>query len=408
MTFQDLHLITPLLQALEAEGYTSPTPIQAQAIPAVLQRRDLLGCAQTGTGKTAAFSLPLLQLLHEHSADEPRHIRALILAPTRELATQVGKSLAAYGQYTQLKQVVVYGGVSYRVQTEALEAGVDILVATPGRLLDLMDQGFVRLQHVQFLVLDEADRMLDMGFLQDIRRLLDVIPEQRQTLFFSATMPPEIVKLTKRLLNDPVRVEVAPVSSAAGTVRQELYYVRRANKMKLLQHLLQEGGIDRALVFTRTKEAADAIAKELNQAAIPAQAIHADRPQRERESALENFKNSQTRVLVATDVAARGIDVQELSHVINYELPFEPETYVHRIGRTGRAGASGVAISFCGATETPLLISIQQLTGKSIPIVDNHPYPLTAQDFMEAAASSAKNSKVGKGSGRGGKGKRRR
>ncbi|MFD2247080.1 DEAD/DEAH box helicase [Pontibacter ruber] len=406
MTFKELYLIEPILQALEAEGYTSPTPIQQQAIPVILQKRDLLGCAQTGTGKTAAFVLPVLQLLHEQSITGARSIRALILAPTRELASQVSDSLAAYGKYTGLKHAVVYGGVPYRVQTEALEAGVDILVATPGRLLDQLDQGFVDLQQVQVLVLDEADRMLDMGFIQDIRRLLNVMPEQRQTLLFSATMPTEIVKLAKSILTEPERVEVTPVSSAAGTVTQQLYYVKKANKTNLLLHLLQDSGIHRALVFTRTKEAADKVAKELTTAGIPTEAIHADKAQRAREAALEGFKNNQLRVLVATDVAARGIDVEELSHVINYEMPFEPETYVHRIGRTGRAGAAGVAITFCGASETPLLIAIQQLTGKAIPVVDKHPYPLTAQDFMEAA-SSAKNDNR-KGSGRGGKGKRRR
>jgi ATP-dependent RNA helicase RhlE len=405
MTFKDLYLIEPILKAVEAAGYTVPTPIQAQAIPVVLQQRDLLACAQTGTGKTAAFAIPILQLLHQQATPELRTIRALILVPTRELASQVGESFAAYGRYTGLSHVVVYGGVPYRVQTEALDAGVDILVATPGRLLDLLDQGFVDLQHVQLLVLDEADRMLDLGFMQDIRRVLQVIPENRQTLFFSATMAPEVSKLAKRMLVEPESVEATPVSSTAGTIRQELYYVRKANKTALLLHLLQHGTIDRALVFTRTKEAADKVAKDLTAAGVTAQAIHADRAQRDRESALESFKNSQTRVLTATDVAARGIDVEDLSHVINYELPFEPETYVHRIGRTGRAGATGIAISLCGASETPLLLAIQQLTGKAIPIVDQHPYPLTAQDFVEAAASAKSDNR--KESGRSGKGKRR-
>ena len=405
MTFQDLHLITPILQALEEEGYTSPTPVQQQAIPVVLQGRDLLASAQTGTGKTAAFSLPILQLLHQQTNTASGAILALVLVPTRELASQVSDSLVAYGRYTGLRQTVVYGGVPYRVQTEALQAGVDVLVATPGRLLDLLDQGFVDLQQVQVLVLDEADRMLDMGFMQDIQRVLQAIPEKRQTLFFSATMPPEIQKLAKRILSEPVSVEVTPVSSAAGTIRQVLYYVRKANKLNLLLHLLEEQAIERALVFTRTKEGADKLAKDLAAAGIAAAAIHADRAQKAREEALEDFKSGQTRLLIATDVAARGIDVEELTHVINYELPFEPETYVHRIGRTGRAGASGVAISLCGASETPLLLAIQQLTGKAIPVEDKHPFPLTAQDFMEAA-SFAKNDKR-KGSGRGGKRGRR-
>lgn len=404
MTFKDLSLIPPILQALEVAGYTQPTPIQLQAIPEVLQGRDLLATAQTGTGKTAAFAIPVLQLLQGQSIPEPRTIRALVLTPTRELASQVSDSFAAYGRYTGLKHLVVYGGVPYKVQTEALQAGIDILVATPGRLLDLLDQGFIDLQHVQLLVLDEADRMLDMGFLQDIRRVLQAIPEKRQTLFFSATMAPEVSKLAKKILTEPANVEASPVSSSAVTIRQELYYVKKANKTPLLLHLLQHAGIDRTLVFMRTKEGADKLAKELSTAGIAAEAIHADRAQRDRERVLESFKNSETRVLVATDVAARGIDVEELSHVINYELPFEPETYVHRIGRTGRAGAAGVAITFCGASETPLLIAIQNLTGKAIPVVDQHPFPLTAQDFMEAAAGS----KNDKRTGRGGKGKRGR
>ncbi|WP_299988189.1 DEAD/DEAH box helicase [uncultured Pontibacter sp.] len=408
MTFKDLNLINPILQALEEEGYTQATPIQTQAIPEVLQGRDLMATAQTGTGKTAAFALPVLQLLHGQAIPEPQVIRALVLTPTRELASQVSDSFAAYGRYTGLKHLVVYGGVPYKVQTEALQAGIDILVATPGRLLDLLDQGFVSLEQVQLMVLDEADRMLDMGFLQDIRRVLQAIPEKRQTLFFSATMAPEVSKLAKKILTEPVNVEVTPVSSTAGTIRQELYYVKKANKTPLLLHLLQHAGIDRTLVFMRTKEGADKLAKELSAAGIAAEAIHADRAQRDRERVLQSFKNGETKVLVATDVAARGIDVEELSHVINYELPFEPETYVHRIGRTGRAGAAGIAITFCGASETPLLIAIQNLTGKAIPVVDQHPYPLTAQDFMEAAASSSAKNDKRKPSGRGGKGKRGR
>jgi ATP-dependent RNA helicase RhlE len=408
MTFKDLHLIAPILQALEEEGYTLPTPIQTQAIPEVLQRRDLLATAQTGTGKTAAFAIPVLQLLHGQAIPAPRTIRALVLTPTRELASQVGDSFAAYGRYTGLHHLVVYGGVPYQVQTEALQAGIDILVATPGRLLDLIDQGYVDLQHVQLLVLDEADRMLDMGFLQDIRRLLQAMPEQRQTLFFSATMAPEVSKLARKILTEPASVEVSPVSSTAVTIRQELYYVKKANKTPLLLHLLQHAGIDRTLVFMRTKEGADKLARELTAAGIAAEAIHADRAQRDRERVLESFKKDETKVLVATDVAARGIDVEALSHVINYELPFEAETYVHRIGRTGRAGVAGIAITFCGASETSLLIAIQNLTGKAIPVVDQHPYPLTAQDFMEAAASSSAKNGNKKGSGRGGKGKRGR
>jgi ATP-dependent RNA helicase RhlE len=409
MTFEDLEIIAPILEALTQEGYTKPTPIQAEAIPHLLQGKDLLGCAQTGTGKTAAFSIPMLQLLYQQAGQQEnsdgRTIKGLVLTPTRELAMQVSDSIKAYGKFTGLKHVVLYGGVPYKQQTDVLQAGVDIVVATPGRLMDLMDQGFVQLQHVQLLVLDEADRMLDMGFLQDIRRLLQIVPAQRQTVFLSATMPPEIVKLSKSILTEPVKVEVSPVSSAAAAIKQEVYYVRKANKTPLLLHLLQEGVVQRALVFTRTKEAADKLAKELNGVGVQAEAIHADKAQRDRERVLSSFKNSETRVLVATDVAARGIDVEGLSHVVNYELPFEPETYVHRIGRTGRAGAAGIAISLCGASETPLLIAIQQLTGKGMPVVDNHPFPLTTQDFMDAAASAKGDNR--KGTGRGGNSKGR-
>ncbi len=408
MTFQDLHLLKPILKALEAEGYNKPTPIQQQAIPFILQRRDLIGCAQTGTGKTAAFSLPILQLLYQENEQAGSSIKALILTPTRELATQIGASLEAYGKYTGLKFAVLYGGVPYKIQTDALEAGVDILVATPGRLLDLMDQGFVKLQNLKIFVLDEADRMLDMGFAPDVKRILKAVPEQRQTLFFSATMPAEIQKLANSMLTNPASVEVTPVSSAAGTIKQEVYYVKKADKKNLLLYLLKGENMDRALVFTRTKETADKVAKDLTDAGVPAGALHADKAQKAREAVLESFKSGELRVLVATEIAARGIDVEELSHVINYELPFEPETYVHRIGRTGRAGASGVAISFCDASETSLLVSIQKLTGKAIPVIDNHPYPLTAKDFIEAAANaSSKNDKRRGGKGkRGGKGRR--
>ncbi|MFD2514911.1 DEAD/DEAH box helicase [Pontibacter locisalis] len=398
MTFENLNLIEPILKALKTEGYTQPTPIQAQAIPYILQQRDILGCAQTGTGKTAAFSIPILQLLHAQPQNGPKKIKALVLTPTRELAIQIGDSLKAYGKNTGLKHTVIFGGVPQRAQTDALRAGVDVLVATPGRLLDLMAQKYVNLQHLQMFVLDEADRMLDMGFVHDVKKVLKVIPEKRQSLFFSATMAPEIMKLADTILVNPAKVEVTPVSSTANTIKQAVYYVKKSDKKNLLLHLLKGGEIDRALVFTRTKHGADRVARDMSKAGVQAEAIHGNKSQNARVRALDNFKSSQTRVLVATDIAARGIDVDDLSHVINYELPNEPETYVHRIGRTGRAGASGVALSFCDAEETSYLVGIQKLISKSVPVIDNHPYPMTAKDFAEAA-STVKEKKRGGGNG---------
>ena len=400
MTFENLNLIEPILKALKTEGYTKPTPIQAQAIPYILQQRDILGCAQTGTGKTAAFSIPILQLLHAQPQNGPRKIKALILTPTRELAIQIGDSLTAYGKHTGLKHTVVFGGVSQHPQTEALKRGVDILVATPGRLLDLMAQKYINLSHLQLFVLDEADRMLDMGFVHDVRKVILALPVKRQSLFFSATMAPEIMKLADTILVDPAKVEVTPVSSTANTIQQKVYYVKKADKRKLLLHLLKDGEIDRALVFTRTKHGADRVAKDMTKAGVQAEAIHGNKSQNARVRALDNFKSSKTRVLVATDIAARGIDVDDLSHVINYELPNEPETYVHRIGRTGRAGANGTALSFCDAEETAYLVGIQKLISKSVPVVDNHPYPMTAKDFAEAASTVKEQKKRGGGGGR--------
>lgn len=398
MTFENLNLIEPILNALQTEGYTKPTPIQAQAIPYILQQRDILGCAQTGTGKTAAFSIPIIQLLHAQPVKGNRNIRALILTPTRELAIQIGESLAAYGKNTGLKHTVIFGGVSQHAQTQALRVGVDILVATPGRLLDLMNQRFIHLQHLQLFVLDEADRMLDMGFVNDVRKVLKVLPEKKQSLFFSATMAPEIMKLADTILVNPAKVEVTPAATTVNSIKQAVYYVKKSDKKSLLIHLLKEGSIDRVLIFTRTKHGADRVAKDVNNAGMQAEAIHGNKSQNARVRALENFKSSRTRVLVATDIAARGIDVDDLAHVINYELPNEPETYVHRIGRTGRAGASGTALSFCDAEETSYLISIQKLISKSVPVIDNHPYPMTAKDFA-AAASTVKEKKRGGGNG---------
>ncbi len=367
------------MRALKAEGYTTPTPIQEQAIPLLLERRDLLGCAQTGTGKTAAFAIPILQLLHQDElfVKGPQGIKTLILTPTRELAIQIGESFAAYGKFLRLRHTVIFGGVSQKSQTDALRAGVDILIATPGRLLDLMDQRYVHLQHVKTFVLDEADRMLDMGFIHDVKKIIAKIPQKRQTLFFSATMPGEISKLASTILTNPVRVEVTPVSSTANTINQSVYFVEKSDKKSLLIHLLKDRSIETALIFTRTKHGADRVVKDLIRAGVQAEAIHGNKSQNARQRALSNFKSRKTRVLVATDIAARGIDVDDLSHVINYELPNVPETYVHRIGRTGRAGASGIALSFCDAEEKEFLRDIHKLIAKPIPVVEDHPYPMS-------------------------------
>jgi len=376
MLFEELNLIEPILKALKQEGYTQPTPIQEQSIPLILKGKDLLGCAQTGTGKTAAFAIPILQLLYQQKQQhkEQKIIKSLILTPTRELAIQIEESFKAYGRNTGLKHLVVFGGVSQNPQTEALQRGVDILVATPGRLLDLMNQRFVNLQHIQILVLDEADRMLDMGFVNDVKKVIAKLPAKRQTLFFSATMPSEIKQLADTILNKPERVEVTPVSSTADTIEQALFMVEKSDKKDLLLHLLKDKTIQTALVFTRTKHGADKVVKDLLRANITAEAIHGNKSQNARQRALSNFKARTTRILVATDIAARGIDVDELTHVINYELPNVPETYVHRIGRTGRAGASGTALSFCDAEEQDFLKDIHKLINKTIPVAD-HPYP---------------------------------
>ncbi|MFB9861839.1 DEAD/DEAH box helicase [Rufibacter immobilis] len=375
MTFSELNLIEPLLQALQEEGYTSPTPIQEQAIPPVLNGDDILGCAQTGTGKTAAFSLPLLQRLHEAGPSHPaKAIRALILTPTRELALQIGDSIKAYGRYTNIKHTVVFGGVGQVPQVEQIRRGVDILVATPGRLLDLMNQGLLSLKYIETFILDEADRMLDMGFIHDVRKVIAQIPANRQTLLFSATMPQEIQKLSASILREPVYVEVTPVSSTAEKIAQKVFFVEKTYKRALLKHLLKGDDIERALVFSRTKHGADRIAKELSKAGISAQSIHGDKAQSTRVKALTQFKNNELKALVATDIAARGIDVDDLTHVINVDLPNEPETYVHRIGRTGRAGAEGMALSFCDDTELPYLRDIERLTKQTIPVEEEQPY----------------------------------
>lgn len=376
MLFKDLNLIEPVLQALQEEGYTHPTPIQQEAIPIVLKQQDLLGCAQTGTGKTAAFAIPILQLLHGQKSEQRgnKKIKVLILTPTRELAIQIGESFVSYGKYTRLSHLVVFGGVSQVPQVNALGYGIDILIATPGRLLDLINQGFISLRDIGIFVLDEADRMLDMGFINDVKRVIGELPAKRQTLFFSATMPPEISGLANTILHNPARVEVTPVSSTAEKVEQSLFFVDKPDKPALLIHLLQDPTIVSALVFTRTKYGADKVARALQRTGIKAEAIHGEKSQNARQRALTMFKAGQVRVLVATDIASRGIDVDDLSHVINFDLPNVPETYVHRIGRTGRAGASGIAFSFCDAEERPYLKDIQKLIAKTVTVMGDHPY----------------------------------
>ncbi len=391
MTFEQLQLIPPIMKAITKQQYTQPTPIQEQAIPPALEGRDLFGCAQTGTGKTAAFLLPIIQLLsiQQGRPSGKRVIRSLILTPTRELAIQIADNAKAYASFTNLRCGVIVGGVSQRAQEQLLAQGTDILIATPGRLIDLMNQGFVDLRHVQILVLDEADRMLDMGFIHDMKRIIAKLPAKRQTLFFSATMPPEIMSLVNSLLKNPVKIEVTPASTTVERIKQMLYYVDKPNKLPLLIDLLQDKSITSALVFTRTKHGADRLVRGLTKVKITAQAIHGDKSQNARQAALNNFKNGVTRLLVATDIAARGIDIDELSHVINYNLPNIPETYVHRIGRTGRAGLSGVAISFCEDEEIPYLKDIEKLTKQKIPVIADHPYPMTMEKPAPAAPVAA-------------------
>ncbi|MDR0915843.1 MAG: DEAD/DEAH box helicase [Oscillospiraceae bacterium] len=378
MTFKELGIIDPILRAIEKEGYVTPSPIQSEAIPLLLQGRDLLGCAQTGTGKTAAFAVPILQTLYNQPSvtTGKRKLRALVLTPTRELAIQIAESFRAYGRYTKLRTTVLFGGVSQVPQVAELNAGPDILVATPGRLIDLINQKLCSLNDVSVLVLDEADRMLDMGFIHDVQRVIDKLPTERQTLLFSATVPQEIATLSKTILRDPVTVAVTPVSSTVEAIDQYVYLVDRVNKGNLLIDLLGDESIVSALIFSRTKHGADKIQKLLAQANISAKAIHGNKSQNARQDALADFKAGRVRALVATDIAARGIDVEQISHVINYDLPNIPETYVHRIGRTGRAGLSGIAISFCDFDEKEYLADIEKLIKIKVPVVDDHPYPM--------------------------------
>jgi ATP-dependent RNA helicase RhlE len=371
-TFNNLQLIEPILRALHEEKYETPTPIQAQAIPHLISGRDLLGCAQTGTGKTAAFSLPILQRLHTNRfKTASRTTRVLILTPTRELASQIGESISVYGRHLGLSHTVIFGGVGQNPQSKALTQGVDIVVATPGRLLDLMQQGFLHLNKIEVFVLDEADRMLDMGFINDIRKIIASLPKQRQTLMFSATMPPDIARLAESILNNPVKIEVTPVSSTVDRIEQSVMFIDRGQKSALLGETLKDPAINRALVFTRTKHGANRLVNQLGNYNVRAEAIHGNKSQSARERALHNFRNGHTRVLVATDVASRGIDIDGITHVINYDLPNEPESYVHRIGRTARAGASGTAISFCSHEERPFLSDIERLIKFRVPIASN-------------------------------------
>jgi len=385
MQFQSLNIIEPILKALQEEGYTTPTPIQAQSIPIVLEGNDLLGCAQTGTGKTAAFAIPILQRLASNKIfNKKRKIRSLIVTPTRELAIQIDESFKAYGRHTGLTSMVIFGGVNQNPQVAKLNAGIDILIATPGRLLDLMNQGYVSLREVEIFVLDEADRMLDMGFIHDVKKLLAVLPKKRQSLFFSATMPPEIIKLANTILDNPLEVSVTPVSSTVDIINQCVYFVDKGNKNALLVELLKDKKIKTALVFTRTKHGADKVVKMLVSHNIKTEAIHGNKSQNARQRALTNFKEQTTRILVATDIAARGIDVDELEYVINYELSNIAETYVHRIGRTGRAGAKGTAISFCDAEEKAYLKDTEKLIAKKIPVIEDHPFPLIDHNPVKA------------------------
>ncbi|RZJ31394.1 MAG: DEAD/DEAH box helicase [Flavobacterium sp.] len=393
MLFEDLSLSKSILKAVEEEGYTNPTPIQQQAIPIILDGRDLVGTAQTGTGKTAAFAIPIIHHLHRTIGSSKRHkqIHALIVTPTRELAVQIGESFDTYGKYTNLRQLTIFGGVSQVPQVDQLKKGIDILVATPGRLLDLHKQGFIDLDHLHMLVLDEADQMLDMGFINDVKKIVKLTPNNRQTLLFSATMPIAIRELAEMFLKDPAKVEVAPVSSTAETVKQQVYFVEKADKRKLLYHLIRNENISDVLVFSRTKHGADNVVKALRKQGVAAEAIHGDKSQNSRQRVLDAFKNKEVGVLVATDIAARGIDIDKLPFVINFDLPNIPETYVHRIGRTGRAGEGGIAISFCGKDEAPYWKDILKLIKVDVKEVKDHPFEWQGQTATEEQPQSNSN-----------------
>ena len=386
MTFRELDLVEPILRALEDKNYTEPTPIQAQAIPLVLDRHDILGSAQTGTGKTAAFAIPIIQLIHKiegDSGNKPK-LRALIVTPTRELAIQIEENIKDYSKYTNIKHAVIFGGVKQGRQVEQIRRGINILVATPGRLLDLQSQGLIDLSQIKLFVLDEADRMLDMGFINDIKKLLKLLPTKRQSLFFSATMPDNIVTLSDKILINPKRIEVAAVSSAAETVQQYVYYTNRDKKKDLLNHILDNDDIEQVLLFSRTKHGADRITRNLKKVNIKSAAIHGDKAQNQRQKALKEFKEGKVRVLVATDIAARGIDIDKLKYVINYDVPNEPETYVHRIGRSGRAGEEGIAISICEPEENIYVKDVEKLIKQKLKIVEKNPFPQTDKPMTAA------------------------
>ncbi|MBX3040031.1 MAG: DEAD/DEAH box helicase [Bdellovibrionaceae bacterium] len=420
MKFSDLHLLEPIQKAVSESGYTTPTPIQAAAIPHLLEGRDLLGCAQTGTGKTAAFALPILhRLMSEDRRPYARQTRVLVLTPTRELAIQIHDSFKTYGKYLRLKSTVIFGGVGQMPQVKSLQPGVDVLIATPGRLLDLIQQNHLSLRSLEVFVLDEADRMLDMGFIHDVKKVIGMLPAKRHNLFFSATMPPEIVKLADNLLKNPAKVEVTPVSSTAEKIVQSVMYVEKNQKKDLLRHVLQDRSMKRVIVFTRTKHGANRVTEVLEKNGIPSAAIHGNKSQSARQRALEDFRMGRVRVLVATDIAARGIDIDGITHVINFELPNVSESYVHRIGRTARAGAEGIAISFSDAEERAYLKDIEKLTGQKIPLVKDHPYhseaiengPVLSKGKAKALIEGKENQGGGRGRrnrrfGRGGGGRR--
>jgi len=411
-TFDQLDLIEPLLRAVHAEGYNNPTPIQAASIPELIAGRDLLGCAQTGTGKTAAFALPIIQRLNAQPRKAPpRGVRTLILTPTRELAAQIGDSFKAYSRFLRLSHTVIFGGVGQMPQVRSLSRGVDVLVATPGRLLDLIGQRHLRLDSLEIFVLDEADRMLDMGFIHDVRRVIALLPKNRQSLFFSATMPPDIVRLSASMLTDPINVAVDPHASTVELIDQRVMFVSRSDKRDLLRHVLSDASVTRALVFTRTKHGADKVVKQLGLGKVQAEAIHGNKSQTNRTRAMDNFRRGRTRVLVATDIAARGIDVDSISHVVNYDLPNIAESYVHRIGRTARAGKEGVAVSFCDTEERPYLKDIERLIGQKVPVETDHPWHVSGGPSLkprEGQAEKGQHRSNGNGNGNGnGKGRRR-
>lgn len=385
MLFQDLDLIDQILKAVKEQGYKEPTAIQEQAIPLVLDHKDVLGCAQTGTGKTAAFAIPIIQHTHQEIVDNSKPlVTSLILTPTRELAIQIGENIEDYSRYTKVRHSVIFGGVNQKKQVDELRRGVDILVATPGRLIDLIDQGYIKLNNIKRFVLDEADRMLDMGFINDIKRIIKLLPAKRQSLFFSATLPNNILDLSSQILNKPVSIKVNPTSSTAETVTQELYYTNKDSKKALLLHILEERGLDHVLLFVRTKHGADRIARDLKAKDISSAAIHGDKAQNHRQKVLQQFKDGKLKVLVATDIAARGIDIDKLQCVINYDIPDVAETYVHRIGRSGRAGEDGMALSICEPEENINVKEIEKLIKKSITVISKHPYPQTETPMTAA------------------------